>query len=850
MNDVNKEIVGWVQSQPFWVQNAVKMICSQSEINDSLVNELLAFLKTSEGQSNKNKIDLSGVLKSSSHSDGDLRLISIGDIEGIDALAPRTPLPFSSSLSVVYGHNGSGKSGYARILKKICGKPNATELLPNVFQNNPEKRQCTVVASVNGENKTFIWQANGNPVKELIPVDVFDSQTGIYYIDKEQEVSYVPNEVALFEKLVIVFQQLQQKLQLERDAIKTKLPTRPNEFNGSSYLVTMFDRLKHDTSISTIESYFKFTEDDAKNLAFFSERLSESPTDLATKKQKRVTQIDQLINQVKTAAELVNDESIKLLSQLEDDAMNKRKIAKQAAEAIEAQTSFDGFGNELWKAMWQAARNYSVQNAYPDSQFPYIEPGAKCVLCEQDLGQDAKTRLTKFENYVTGELESSATTAELLYKKALDNLPTKPNSSSLATVLQAAQLDDVKWLPIFNEVWSAIEKVIGNEKDIERAERFHYELPTDIFKDLETFCAEINDQVAQHKKDSESFDKVSLQKQILDLKAKQWASGYIQAMKDEIAELQKKHEIDEWLKSVNPRAVSLKAGQLSEVVITEAFVTRFKSELKSLGGNKLSIELVKTRTEHGRVKHKIQLHGLNTQHSRSKAMNVLSEGEQRIVSMAAFLADVTSKPNSAPFIFDDPISSLDQTYEENTAKRLVELSADRQVIVFTHRLSLLGQLIDKGDADYRYIRREAWGCGEHGDLPLFGKRPINAVKDLKNNKLAVARKALEVSGSDSYYPLAKAICSDFRILLERIVEFELLADVVSRHRREVNTKGKLNKLAKITNEDCELIEQLMGDFSCFEHSQSMELPVEIPDPDTLDEALSKVLNWHEEFIKR
>jgi hypothetical protein len=231
-------------------------------------------------------------------------------------------------------------------------------------------------------------------------------------------------------------------------------------------------------------------------------------------------------------------------------------------------------------------------------------------------------------------------------------------------------------------------------------------------------------------------------------------------------------------------------------------------------------------------------------------MSVLSEGEQRIVSLAAFLADVTSKPNSAPFIFDDPISSLDQTYEEHTAKRLVDLSTGRQVIVFTHRLSLLGQLIDKGNAGYRNIRREAWGCGEHSDLPLFAKKPINAVKDLKNAKLREASKVLEEHGYESYYPLAKAICSDFRILLERIVEFELLADVVTRHRREVHTKGKMYKLAKITSEDCVLIEQLMGDFSCFEHSQSVEVPVEIPDPAALDSALKTVIDWHDEFKSR
>src|SRR5690606_1981664 len=102
--------------------------------------------------------------------------------------------------------------------------------------------------------------------------------------------------------------------------------------------------------------------------------------------------------------------------------------------------------------------------------------------------------------------------------------------------------------------------------------------------------------------------------------------------------------------------------------------------------SKVSVELVKTKTKLGRVQHKIQLQGLNKSHGKSKAMNVLSEGEQRVVSLAAFLADVTSKPNSAPFIFDDPISSLDQTYEEHTAKRLIDLSRERQVIVFTHRL--------------------------------------------------------------------------------------------------------------------------------------------------------------------
>ncbi len=55
---------------------------------------------------------------------------------------------------------------------------------------------------------------------------------------------------------------------------------------------------------------------------------------------------------------------------------------------------------------------------------------------------------------------------------------------------------------------------------------------------------------------------------------------------------------------------------------------------------------------------------------------ILSEGETRIAALAAFLADTTGSNQLAPFIFDDPISSLDQDFEERVVERLVCLISD------------------------------------------------------------------------------------------------------------------------------------------------------------------------------
>jgi len=110
-----------------------------------------------------------------------------------------------------------------------------------------------------------------------------------------------------------------------------------------------------------------------------------------------------------------------------------------------------------------------------------------------------------------------------------------------------------------------------------------------------------------------------------------------------------------------------------------------------LGAKRLKVELVKTRVKSGTALHQLQL-----KNAQKKEMPdaVLSEGERRIVSLAAFLADVSVKPQTAPFIFDDPISSLDQDFEWHVAQRLANLAKDRQVLIFTHRLSLFGAMED------------------------------------------------------------------------------------------------------------------------------------------------------------
>ena len=849
MVNIRKQITIWLQSQTYWIQKAAELLLKEQPIDDMQLNILKELVKTDEGQSKKSKVDFSFIDNYIASNDK-IRLKSIGNIIGIDNLNPRSPLCFSDSLTVVYGYNGSGKSGYTRIIKKACGKPNALDLKPNIYKPLPTEQKCIMGIDDGNGIVDIEWLSNSEAINQLKPVDVFDAASGRFYLEKESDVAYVPLELALFEELVSICGKVKVLLTQEQNLLVSNLPAYPKEYKETKYITAIYSRLKKDVEGKVLDEFFTFTDKDKKDKSILEERLKDDPQTLVNNKTKEKNQLEKILNRIEGAVALINENNCKQISTKYLKSIETRKSAIDGAKAVTDNSTLNGIGSATWKALWLAAKNFSVTEAYPQHAAPNVEDNAHCVLCHQPLDDSAKLRLTGFETFVQGELESFALKAEQEYQQHIQQLPVSLKEEQIITQIQAARLIEEQWLPIFESIWQAVDNAVTKIKASPEQNENYYELSKNVLEPLKERVKNLTGEIKQHNVDIENFDSLKIKKGLLDLSAKQWAFGYLTQVKDEVKRLRSHDQFEAWKKFTGSVGITRKGGEIAKSLITDAYIKRFNSELGLLGAGNISVELVKGKAVKGKIKHKLQLKGVDLQHINSKSTDVLSEGEQRIVSLAAFLADVTEKPHSSPFIFDDPISSLDQKYEEATAKRLIKLTKERQVIVFTHRISFLGALTAYGSPECIHIRQESWGCGEHGQIPLFAKKPINALKDLRNGRLVQAKKILESEGLDSYNPLAKAICSDIRILIERIVEVEFLADVIQRHRRDVNTKGKINNLAKIKLEDCLLIEKFMTDFSSYEHSQPYEAPIEVPSPKALDDSISELLDWHSEFKSR
>lgn len=843
METTQAEIRQWLSEQQDWLQDAAHRLLINGTISADDIKELASSLKSQAGKAVTNVRPFKDLL-GTSNATNELRLVRVANVRGIENLAPRRPLDFGAGkLVVVYGHNGAGKSGYTRLLKRASGKPRAALLRTNVFEAPATDRGCQITISRAGKDEALEWHPDDAPIDALRGLDIFDTDEATHYLSKESPVSYTPPTLAMFEALASACDRIKGVLQAEQDAISSTLPVLPNAFSGTlagkGYL-----GLTARTSTAQIAKLTMWVDKDQSVLDSLKNRLAQSdPASVAKQKRATKRQTEKVISAINREIEAYGVEGLEKARVLRSDAATKRKAAEDAG--LLGSAKLDGIGSDSWVLFWQAARAYSVV-AYPALEFPATEHDSLCLLCHQELSVDAQQRLRDFERFVEGTLAADADAADLVYKNFLGSLPAAKDEEAIRTQCEAAGLTSSELPSSLIQFWIRAAKVRASLVDGESKEAAQPldGAATDINM-LQSHCDSLEEQAVQCDLDASGEQRANLEAEKTELEARLWVSQQGKAIGEEVSRLKVWKDLEDCKSLANSRKMTIKAGEISAKVITEEYVRRFNAELEALGADRLKVGIVKTRAERGKTLHKLQLIGAK---QAGGVDLILSEGERRVISLAAFLADVGGKNDSSPFVFDDPISSLDQTWEELTAERLISLSECRQVVVFTHRLSMLSHFAD--NAEVIHIRVEPWGAGETGEVPLFGRAPEKALNDLKGRRLPQAKKLLEEAGSDAYYPLAKAICSDFRILIERFVETYVLAEVVQRHRREVNTKGKLHNLLKLRKDDCDLINELMSKYSKYEHSQSNEAPVELPTVEELSNDMQTLLSWHADFKSR
>lgn len=160
--------------------------------------------------------------------------------------------------------------------------------------------------------------------------------------------------------------------------------------------------------------------------------------------------------------------------------------------------------------------------------------------------------------------------------------------------------------------------------------------------------------------------------------------------------------------------------------------------------------------------------------------NTLSEGDKSTLGFAFFMAALEKQPHldKQIVVFDDPLSSLDETRREATARLLLDLSPTvKQLNVFTHKRDFLYMLCDKLP-DNRTIQVRS--DKKHGSK--------FAILDVEEDRKSAHARLVEGMGrylEEDYEPTTEVMQGNLRKLFETVLKTKyyrlLAADIAAKH---------------------------------------------------------------------
>ena len=211
-----KNILAWSNDCPAWQRDALRRLCTKSELDDADLDDLTNLCRS------KGKGAVALVAEHIPDPDSTataVNLKAIHSVANVNALKEGERLTFNKKgLTVVYGDNGSGKSGYARILKKVCRArtpPKDDRILANIYATKTGLQKAVIEFSANGHNRTQNWIAEQACDPRLSSISVFDSRTANVHVDDVNDVAYTPFPMRVLEQLADICQKVKKRLNAE-----------------------------------------------------------------------------------------------------------------------------------------------------------------------------------------------------------------------------------------------------------------------------------------------------------------------------------------------------------------------------------------------------------------------------------------------------------------------------------------------------------------------------------------------------------------------------------------------------------------------------------------------------------
>jgi recombinational DNA repair ATPase RecF len=709
------------------------------------------------------------------------RLERLFNLKNVNALPAAQEIRFGPQLTIVYGNNGVGKTGYTRPLASACFARGERQVLPNLTSANSKSLpQADIEISVGGHKQLIRW-TDGNRLREMNKFYVFDGNSLLAHLNRPNSLSFAPRGLNILTRLADLTDQVRERVRILIET-RDSSPRFHESFDWDSAIKSLLVDLKADTDIRILEKHSTLTEADIARIEQLEKelaqlRLLDPLKEIETKRQEK-RDLQNLVDSLSSMETALGETSEHEVQVLIDDVLARRKEVEQSGAQQFQSNHFSQVGTDLWREFLTVARRLSEAEGKSKDEYP--KPGNYCLFCDQALSQDSIDLIRRFWKFLESDakvrlensIEASGQRMRALHSLKLDLLAA---DSKVRAILQA-EIPHI--VPAIDSQIEAFEA--RRQEFLESLDTFQFQPVAPLIQAEKTDIKWI---IQIRQKDIEEITQSNAAQRSASVRRELVELQHRQKLAQKLPEIKTFLEDKKWAAKAkqslgSTRNITTKYNELYKELITDKYIELFEATLKRFN-HEIEITL-DTKGSKGETVRQLVL-------SPSKFMvarpveQVLSDGEKRAVSISDFLTEVSLDDSSWGVILDDPVTSLDDSWKDTMAQCLVEQTAKRQVIIFTHDLAFVYFL--KAHAEKlsvevasSYVTRETSGPG----FVYPNEGPV-CERDYKSANIARQHysKANGASPSEQQLALQHGFGA-LRTSYEAFIIFDLFQDVVQR----------------------------------------------------------------------
>jgi len=853
---VLEELLEWSQDRPAWQRDALRRLVLSGDVFDDDIHALTNICKSAHGLAEQQ--DIAPLTKEhvpeKIAGSAPVSLVSIFHNRGVNALAEDQTLKLAPHLTVVYGDNAAGKTGYIRILKSACRARGQERILGNVVSGAaPLSPVVSIKYQVGTEPRPREWAGNGED-EFISRVSVFDTQCAAVYLTEKTDVAFRPFGLDLFDKLVRTCKAVRAKLESEQRALASNaLASLQAQIPEGTAVAKLLANLSSLTKPEAVQTLARLSPKEEARLALVEKSLldlqANDPENLIRQLTLRAGRVKALARHLTAVEVELSAQTVSAVFDARTEVRRKSEEARRLRDITFPASMLFGTGSEAWTALWEAARQFSQEQAYPGRGFPVVEAGAHCVLCQQDLDHAAGHRLRQFEAFVASTTERELRQVrETFTRLRTAFIDLKTTTEAIAETLKEIRIEHEA---VGDAINAALVTNENRRQSVVLALTEDQDLGADcpalasVAHEADALAEQIEARVKTLHTSSTDETRKRLTAEAQELRARKLLAQHEPLVLNEIERKKRIAAYELCINDTTTNAITQKSTAVTKTAVTQRLKQSFRDELTTLGFRHVEVELKEAGGAEGVLYHKLIL----TRAPGVELPRVVSEGEQRCLSIAAFFAELSTADDPSGIVFDDPVSSLDYRWREGVARRLVQEAKTRQVSVFTHDIVFLLMLkqfaeeqgVEQRDQHVRQLSQGSGVCAE--ELPWVAMSIKKRIGHLKKERQA-ADKLSRDGHQAAYEKEAKYLYGLLREAWERALEEVLLAGVVERFRHGVQTQH-IGTIADITTQDCQTLDAAMTKCSKWlpGHDQAPAARAPVPEPAELKADIEALERW-------